>query len=160
MKKRDVSAGADEIDAECAAELCWGAVKGFTLGPFQQHMTRYQLELAQCNGNMGMALLRTFVDSCVSFARSLDSFFLLLLLHSARAHADTLVLLSLTQPLCLCVSVSLFVWPFVCAFVRPCSYLFDLYADGSDALTEGMLRPVGASTLQIPKEPVRRSRRA
>lgn len=33
------------------------------LGPFQQHMTRYQLELAQCNGNMGMALLRTFVDS-------------------------------------------------------------------------------------------------
>lgn len=55
--------GAEEIRMEWAASLCWAAVRGFTLGPFQQHMTRYKLELAQCNGNIGMALLRTFIDS-------------------------------------------------------------------------------------------------
>ena len=54
---------AEDINMDLAATLCWAAVRGFTLGPFQQHMTRYKIELAQCNGNMGMALLRTFIDS-------------------------------------------------------------------------------------------------
>ena len=35
-----------------------------------------------------------------------------------------------------------------------CRYLFDLYADGEDALLQGLLRPVTTSTLCIPKEPV------
>ena len=33
------------------------------IGPFQSHMHRYRLELAQCGGSAGHALLRTFIDS-------------------------------------------------------------------------------------------------
>ena len=95
--------GAEDIDMELAATLCWAAVRGFTLGPFQQHMTRYQLELAQCNGNMGMALVRTFVDSyaiqhyasplgcflglCVLCGSPLSTF--CLHAHNARCNAGT-----------------------------------------------------------------------
>ena len=53
----------DSVDTSAAAKLCATAVKATTCGPFQQHMQRYRLELAQCNGHIGRALLRTFIDS-------------------------------------------------------------------------------------------------
>ena len=65
----------DDVDADRAARLCWDAVKGCGLGPFQMHVTRYQLELAQCSGDIGLALLRTFVDSFLfdQYADPLDA---------------------------------------------------------------------------------------
>lgn len=52
----------EDVDAGVAATLRDSSSKATYLGAFQQQMRRYRLELAQCNGHIGCALLRTFVD--------------------------------------------------------------------------------------------------
>eukprot|EP01051_Picozoa_sp_SAG22_P009827 SAG22_NODE_847_length_6866_cov_6.246638_4_plen_1049_part_00 len=56
------AAALGSVDLAKAAELSNEFAKAAPLGPFQQHMRRYRLELAQCGGHVGCALLRTFVD--------------------------------------------------------------------------------------------------
>ena len=51
------------VDVDHAAMMCSAWVGARNSGPFQSHMHRYRLELAQCGGRAGHALLRTFVDS-------------------------------------------------------------------------------------------------
>ena len=55
--------GDTSIDEIRAADLCWPSIRSTALGPYQTHMSRFRLEMAQSAGNVGMSLLRTFIDS-------------------------------------------------------------------------------------------------